>query len=368
MTATAEKIVEIGKDAERQNEAANREAEGLIVRYPVRAGEDDPIEFFRTLNEKEGWSLTEVGREVGYDASVVSKVFGGTYNGDLEKVQFAFGDAMNRILGSGRGVLIRTQASLIIEEALADSVASEWFTVLYGESGIGKTDTLRRFLLSSKGRKNARRAIILTITLTASAGSVMQRLADLLGVDSRGQVERLFDRIVLHLKHNPTLIIVDEMNNLERTPSKAARIVNMLRQINDETMVGLVFIGTASLHQMIVDPRNRGWADMLLNRIRLQEELPGASLIEARALLIAHFGKVSLEAWSAWVKGYEDIMRASQREVDLENGNLRAVGVFIKNARYFFTSNRIKQGTALSAKIVRGVWNRCGRRLRDEAA
>lgn len=364
----ADRVVEISREEESQNDRANREAEKLIERYPFKVEQDDPISFFHTLHEEEGWTHGEIGREVGYDSSTVSKVFSKTYGGDHEAVEFAFGDAMNRMLGSGRGVLIRTQAGQIINEALNDSLGKEWTTVLYGESGVGKTEAIRRFIAALRGKKNARKAVLLTITLTASAGTILMRLADQLGIDSRGQVERVFDRIVDHLKRTPTLVIVDEMNNLSRTPAKAARIVNLLRQINDETRVGLALFGTESLHRMIVDPRNREWSDMILNRVRLQEELPGANLLEVRALLIAHFGHIPLDAWRVWLTGYIASMKASQREADLENGNLRAVGVFIDNARYYLTSNRIKPGTPLTPKAVRGIWNRCGRRIKDEAA
>lgn len=366
-TAVAARVMEIeGHDeAVQQNDRANKEAAKLILHRPVEASSADPVEYFRGLNEREGWSMSEIGDEVGYDASTVSKVFGGSYQGDMEAVRIAFGDAMNRLLGSGRGVLIRTMTSQIINEALLDSVGKEWTTVLYGDSGVGKTDAINRFVAAGRGKRHARRAVIITITMTVSIGSLVAKLADSIGVDSRGVIETIFRRIVDALKRRPHLIIIDETNNLDRMPGRAAQIINMLRQINDEAKCGLVFVGTSSLHRLIVDPKNREWADMLLSRVRLQHELPGASLLEARALLISHFGPLDLDAWKTWLCGYEAIMRSSQRNVDMAHGNFRAVGVFVDNARYFMSANKISAGAALTPEMIRMIWQRCGRRWRN---
>ena len=364
------KVVEVVKERDvqkmRRNEEETKAAERLIERRPVSSdvGTDDPVEFIRSLAEEEGWSTTEIGKEIGYHSSVVSKVLNNCYTGDAEAVKQACADAMNRLLGSGRGALVRTDTSVIIEETLRESLGREWMSVVYGDPGIGKTETINRTVQAARGKRGAYKAVVVTITATATAGTLLYRLASALGIDPCGQVERLFDRIVDELKRERRLLVFDEMNNLSRAPARAARIVNVLRQINDAAKTGMVFVGTSGLTRLLFDPKNRDSMEMLLSRIRLQVQLPGASLVEARALLMAHFGPLDWKAWDAFQKGYESALRSWRGgDLDLESGSLRLVAVFSDNAKICMAINKSsKAGNApLTAEIANLAWQRMRR-------
>ncbi|HLP71207.1 MAG TPA: ATP-binding protein [Rhizobium sp.] len=326
------------------------DAARLILRWPVRKAEreSDPIEFFRSLYEEEGWSLRAIGREVGYEGSVVSKVLSGKYNGDMVAIGEAFTEGRRRVLGPSMGAIIKTAASDALEQALQESLGSEYLTVVYGEPGTGKTDTIRRFHMRGQGKSGGHKTILLTTSYLIYSTTLLRQLASALGVEPKGSADVLLSRVEEKLIEDRHLLIFDEVNNLASRPKAAVGVLNLIRHLVDATACGAVLVGTKNLFDMITDHRYRYDLNMIASRIDQVVELPTASLKEVRALLISHFGDLSEQVWTTFLAG----LRAESRTGRL---SLRRVAVFVKQARRIQSVNGA-DGKPLTPRFVKMAW------------
>lgn len=332
---------------------AAEDMEGMIVSRPATTAElGDPIAYFARLHEDEGWSYTEIGRECGYDGSVVSKVFGGKYTGDLASVRDAMGDAMRRLLGTSDGAEILTQTAAVIGEALRQSHGSEWMTVIYGPAGIGKTHALRRYVRRCERSRSRRRALLFTLDQQANTRSIMLELANALQISTRGETSVITHAIVETLRKTPHLLIFDEVNNLTFNPRKpvVAAALNTLRQINDLTSCGIVLCGTTSVMRVLQDPRNREMMEMVVSRVGIEMEVFPPIAREMRALLCAHFGEVGDAAWRVFEEGLPS-----------GDASLRRAAVFVRSAKAYMELKKVPEGTALTPAVAKAAWRRIRR-------
>ncbi len=319
----------------------------LILQRPDSGVLDgDPIDYWRQLHE-EGWSTGDIAREVGYDASTVSKVLSGKYLGDMDAVRRSFSDARRLHVGPSDGAVIRTINGALIDEALNEAEGSQWLTLIYGPPGVGKTSAIRRWVGEDRERRALRRrAIIITLDINATVGSVIQSVAESLGIPWRERISTLVSRIVERLRCDRRLLIFDEVNNLTSRRGSAPRIVNTLRQINDLTSCGIVLVGTVDLLHLLTDVRRRDEMEMLLSRVGKQVELGDVSPREIRALIAAHFGPVSQDVWEAFWRGMAECVG---------DVNLRRTAIWIQSAKRVMAINRARN---LNPKVVRAAWKR----------
>lgn len=104
----------------------------------------------------------------------------------------------------------------------------------YGSFGLGKTHSLERITF----KKNA---ILLRASQTWSKKQLLEKLCTELAIDIGGGSGRMYDRVVEELRRNPRILIIDEVDALLH--GDKIGVLEMLRDIHDETTIVLYYIG-----------------------------------------------------------------------------------------------------------------------------
>lgn len=104
----------------------------------------------------------------------------------------------------------------------------------YGNFGLGKTFSLERIA----AKKNA---ILLRAAQTWSKKQLLEKLCYELALDMSGGSGRMYERVVEELRRESRVIIIDEIDALLR--SDKIGVLELLRDIHDETAIILYFIG-----------------------------------------------------------------------------------------------------------------------------
>jgi len=109
----------------------------------------------------------------------------------------------------------------------------------YGNFGLGKTYPLERIA----AKKNA---ILLRAVQTWSKKQLLEKLCTELALDISGGSGRMYERVVEELIREPRILIIDEIDALLR--GDKIGVLEMLRDIHDETPIVLYYIGMEESH------------------------------------------------------------------------------------------------------------------------
>ena len=104
----------------------------------------------------------------------------------------------------------------------------------YGIFGLGKTFSLEKVAVKYN-------AVLLRALHTWRPKSMLERLCEEMGLDKSGTSSQLYSRLVEDLRSKRRTIIIDEVDAL--LPSKNFEMLEILRDIHDETGVIIFFVG-----------------------------------------------------------------------------------------------------------------------------
>lgn len=104
----------------------------------------------------------------------------------------------------------------------------------FGNFGLGKSFSLER--IAAK-----RNAILLRAVQTWSKKQFLEKLCIELALDTSGGSGRMYERVIEDLRREHRVIIIDEIDALLR--SEKISVLELLRDIHDETSITLYFIG-----------------------------------------------------------------------------------------------------------------------------
>lgn len=197
--------------------------------------------------ERQGATVTRIGRESGYSASVVSQWLAGSYVGNVEKVAVALNDWMERDARRDRSRrpkdYVKTQVAEDIRTLayLADKRLCMAAVVV--PAGAGKTYVLKALTEELRG--------VYLYCKPATAREFLLSLALALGWKKGDHATRatLSRWIVETLSGTRRIIFLDEAHQLGRT-------VGVVRSIHDEAGVPIVMAGTADILDQINDRRD----------------------------------------------------------------------------------------------------------------
>lgn len=247
------------------------------------------------LIKEEGAKVTDVARELGVSHSLVSSYISGNY-AESEERRTQVRDYLRKVgmweteeseAPPAAPVAFITNADALpfIETAdvkrmryvLKKAASKHKFGIIAGDPGLGKTETLKKYMLQNPGS-----AVYIRCKSTHTVKSLLQELADALGLSDAGSANQLTRRIVKQLKRSPLFLIFDEADLL-KSPDK----YEALRDIYDEAgNIGVALIGNLALAEMFLD-----FADMrpelkrLADRAPFHQRLLGPSREEVEQLL-----------------------------------------------------------------------------------
>jgi len=125
--------------------------------------------------------------------------------------------------------------------------------VIYGDSGIGKTEAVREYV-------NVRPDVILIEADPGYSPTVLfAELQEKLGYRDRHNVHQMLTTCIDRLKNSGRLIIIDEA---EQLPYKS---LEMIRRLHDKAQIGILLVGMEKLRYNLCGPS--GQYAQLYNRI-----------------------------------------------------------------------------------------------------
>ena len=250
-----------------------------------------PAQSPRTLEAERAWAAAyrqennitkaAMAAKIGYSRDAYSKWEDGTYAADPEQITAAVTHLRDRIEGpSGLSSVVgfrETQTTRLIFRAYEAARQGE-LMILVGESGVGKTEPLRE--IQRRASLNGGRApIYYEATVFTSAYALVCGLADHMGL-GRDNPDAMIRDIVARLKRAPCTLILDEAHYAQE------KAIEALRQIRDQSGIGVILSGTALFaglgHGQI--GRNDLLQDFLEHRPHLEQVVSRATIWEVPGL------------------------------------------------------------------------------------
>ena len=258
------------------NQSADKVA--IALNKLVEAGEitdqdKSLIQWFHKRTKDAGMSLTEAGSLIRYNSATVSRLFNGTYEGNLTNVLKAI--KTYKHLEDERSAMTQDE---FVETSIWNTVRLNCLLAfrrhapvrIVGVSQIGKTSALLEYK-----RRSEWRCIYVRIPSAPSFRTVVEAVADAVGVTIHSNVDALRKRVIAALDEN-TLLIIDELHELAISSSKAVAMKSMewIREIYDRTQCGLDVCGTRTMEDDLMHGKIAGWLDQFNQRCIKVSELP----------------------------------------------------------------------------------------------
>ncbi|HID8084373.1 TPA: AAA family ATPase [Serratia marcescens] len=206
----------------------------------------------RATVENSGVTYASVSREVGISTGSISQFMNGEYRGDNNKVASKLSVWLDNRRRRTTEMptapdFIPTRTVKQIWSALQYAQLAQCITVIYGNSGVGKTRALQQF---AEERPN-----VWLITVSPSRSSLSECLYELaleLGIGDAprrsGQLGRAIRR---KLRGTNGVVLVDEADHLDYS------VLEELRILQEETGVGLALIGNHQVYGKLTGGNSR---------------------------------------------------------------------------------------------------------------
>lgn len=263
----------------------------------VAAGADqqqvsDILWLLNHARERKLYKRGEVGALVGYDGSVISKVFNGQYTAQLAafctKIR-SYRDIYTARAGMGDKPFV-TELSVVRDVTAVCDLAriSQTIAMLWGPNQSGKTHALQHYAKVN----NHGQTIYVRMPVGGAARMTLLAIARACGISERNSYDQLRDRILKHI--DPTMLLVmDEVHHALIGRQVKTVTMETLREIHDLCECGVVLCGTDVLPDMVQDARFAKLLGQTDNRGVLKRKIPAAPTKRDIRLLCEayHLGK-----------------------------------------------------------------------------
>lgn len=242
-------------------------------------------------------SFAKLGREVGCDASTISRVFRGTYEADLASfcTQIRhFREVFTERQEFGDEPYLSELSVVKRIAKFCDLVRlTRQIGIIWGPNQSGKSEALKYYATNNEMTAYA--------ALPAGGGTVesMKEVAQARGgISIRKSHSELRDMLLK--RFNPQwLLIVDEFHQtiMGRTIKKVT--IDRVREFNDRSKCGVVLCGTDVVPNMMQDPKFTDFLGQINNRGVLRMRIPPAPTKADRDLIMEAYDFGAPEAESA---------------------------------------------------------------------
>ena len=280
--------------AARPEQGMNRSADQVrqACRPYVDAGRVSPeglesiVRLFN-LGRARGYSFDQTGALVEYSGATMSRLFGGKYEGALDKVvkqieAFLELEAERDKMRSDR--FVETSVWHRVKNLCDFALMRNTVVRITGPTQMGKSKCFEEYM-----RRSQRQVCYVRIPAAPTMKLCVAAVAGAVGVSQELRYEEARMRVARAISRN-TLLIVDELHELAMSAGKgtAMKVVEWLREVWDASRCGLVLCGTEALEDdLINDPRLRGWLGQIDQRcqriVRLPKRLPMEDVLLAAA-------------------------------------------------------------------------------------
>ena len=196
------------------------------------------IELLKDYMQETGISQNKVAPQIGISPAVVSQYLQGKYTGNVENVDKAVSQLVERHRSKAKDVktqfILTPTAKRIVEICGLAHAMSDIYIVI-GEAGLGKTMALKHYTQSNEN------VLMLEVDPTFSAKVLLTELCNKLGITAGRNNHAMMTAVIEKLKGSERLLIVDEAELLSLRP------LEILRRIHDKAGIGIVLAGMPRL-------------------------------------------------------------------------------------------------------------------------
>ncbi|MDR0718128.1 MAG: AAA family ATPase [Treponema sp.] len=238
-------------------------------------------------------SQSKAAQAMGYSAGVISAYKNRAYNGNvraLEERIEAWLKREARRLARIDVPVTETAAMEQVRRAITIAQDEADVAVIIGEAGTGKTTALRQYA------KESHSALLIDVDPSFSKVVLMNEIAHALGVEDKGGMNAVIDRVITALKDRDAVLIIDEADYLSDGSLELVR-----RIINDKACTGVVLVGLPTLEYKIRNLRNDH--EQLISRVGVMVKLGRLKRNDTEKILAGVWPDLSGETVEAFIKG-----------------------------------------------------------------
>lgn len=205
---------------------------------------DQLISRFNQYLEKFHISINKAAAGIGYTPSVLSQWRKGEYKGDADLVNVKVAswlDLQESRDEAGAVPPVALKRTERIKTAVRIAHEEKFIGLVLGNSGAGKS-----YAIDEYAAQNPNTAIVIKCDPTMGLSTVVAALARNLGLDTKGRLSEVSDRLVAELRRRDMAVIFDEADYLSDSVMEWARIV-----VNDKGGSALVLSGQPRIEHRI---------------------------------------------------------------------------------------------------------------------
>lgn len=238
---------------------------------------DNLKEKFVEYTTKRDISMTKASAGIGYSVGVISQVLSGTYKADAthvwEKIAAWLDIQISRELQTKDLPTLALPRTTQIKSAVRITHEEKFIALILGHSGSGKSRGLEAY-----HQENPHTSILIKCDPVHQLSAIITLLAQALGLESRGRISEVSDRIIAELLRRDVVVIFDEADYLTDQCLEYLRIA-----INDKGRSGLVFAGLERIQGRIKNLRTDH--RQLENRIGMLLRVPEVEESDVKTIL-----------------------------------------------------------------------------------
>lgn len=254
---------------------------GLPGAEAVASMSIDELKRLVEMVSEQGVTRKSIAEEAGYSGSALSSWMKGTYTkgGDDRGFELALRGALERILvrsfmaGNRSTQRFRRVSTTVTDTVFSIARACQkkgWMGILTGAPGRGKTTSAEMYRAMTDNVLYVRTSKFMT------PRKLMTAIADQVNVVEKSTYDMQV-RVCEELQKTKGLVIIDEAENL------SLDILDSLRQLNDWSGAGLLFIGQDVFYTMIA--RARKSHEYLADRFKTRDRVKDIQLADVERLL-----------------------------------------------------------------------------------
>lgn len=298
----------------------------------TNTGGVDVLMHIRALIERKDVTSSQLAKEIGVSPATISQILNGSYKADptknIEKMAnwLKLREKRQNTPVVNPGFVMTTTAQQIMND-LAYAQISESIVVIYGASGVGKSEAVRQYKRDNNN--------VWLITASPSRSSLTECLYELaleLGLDQAPRRKGPLARVIRErLDRTEGLVVIDEADHLDYPTLEELRI------LQEETGIGMVLIGNNKVYTQLTGGRRNEDFARLFSRIAKKRGIHKTK---------KHDVKQIAEAWM--VNG--DAERSLMLQISERPGGLRLLTKTLKLAAMY------TKGQAITEKALRAAF------------
>lgn len=283
----------------------------------------------RSLTESKVVSASQIAKEISVSPATLSQILNGSYKADPSKMikklerWLSYREEKNAKPSVNPG-FVMTQTSQLITNDLTYAQVTESICVIYGASGVSKSETLREYKRNNNN--------VWMVTASPSRSSLTECLYELaleLGLDDAPRRKGMLSRVIRQrLIGSEGLVIIDEADHLDYPTLEELRI------LQEETAIGMVMVGNNKVYTQLTGGRRNEDFARLFSRIAKKRGIHKVKKADVRAFA---------DAWH--VDGETE--RGLMQQISERPGGLRLLSKTLKLATMF------ANGKAITEQVLR---------------